>query len=349
MKNLLSLLAVMAALCACSRPVCHINGHLTGPVDSVRLVDMNNAMLDACAVTDGAFTLKCDRNPEAGVVIIPGEGYNPVPLIPDTKEISVSWADGQPVISGSPLSEELNDLQQWAMSTYMDYEMRALKLLEVGRKEEADALVAERHAALIGHCRAIYLDHKSDLVGNQAMILMMELLDKSDFLALYAQGGKVIQEDAMIGGYYEHLTSLPTNEIITLLANGEVETKTGFFEDYVGAGKYTLVDFWASWCGPCRQVAPDVVAAFEKYGSQGLVVIGIPVNDKQDATVKAMKEFGIRYPQLLDPTQELADKYNVSSIPCIILFDPDGQIVERYLSGADIEATLARVLDPREM
>lgn len=140
------------------------------------------------------------------------------------------------------------------------------------------------------------------------------------------------------------MNSLPEEQVITLLENGEFVQEQGTFEDYVGAGNYTLVDFWASWCGPCRAEAPNVVAVFEKYRDKGLIVIGIPVNDMQEATKKAMKDLGIHYPQVLDPSLRLVEQFNVEGIPHIILFDPEGKIVAKDLRGNQIEKAVSNVL-----
>ena len=139
------------------------------------------------------------------------------------------------------------------------------------------------------------------------------------------------------------MRSLPQNEVVTLSEDGTLISENGTFGDFVGAGKYTLVDFWASWCGPCREETPNVVAVFNKFKDKGLVVIGIPVNDKKDASVKDMRDLGIHYPQVLDPAQALAEKFGITGIPHIILFDPEGNIVARGLRGVGIEETVEKI------
>ena len=357
MKRIHFALLTLAALCACNDNVCTISGTLTDPVDFVRLVDMSGDVLDVAAVKDGAFTLKCKIDPEMGVSIIRGAmptedlynseesmDYDPIPLIPDAKKIKVAITDDQLEITGSPLSQEIQDFQQWAMNTFYEGMEKSMALMEAGDTIGAENQSTEMYVQFANHCREVYQKHKADAIGSQALGLLTDFIDEDEYIALYEQGGKAVKADAHLSGYYEHLTSLPEEAVITLLESGEVVKEQGTFEDYVGKGSYTLVDFWASWCGPCRAEAPNVVAVYEKYHDKGLVVIGVPVNDQQEATEKAMRDLGIHYPQVLDPSMALADRFGIVGIPYIILFAPDGSIVAGGLRGPQIDEAVGEVL-----
>ena len=326
MKKILFALSILVMVFSCNKQVCTINGTITDTVDSVRLVHITEGELDVAAVKDGKFTLQCPIDPEFTVSILRGDDYDPIVLVPDSKKITVSMKDNVPVVMGSPLSEELQALQQWCMTTFFA------------------APNAETMKQIAEHCREVYLQHKDDAIAPQAMTFLIDQLDKNDFIALYEQGGKAVKADAELGGYYEHLKSLPEESVIMLLENDEILQVQGVFEDYVGQGKYTLVDFWASWCGPCRAETPNMVAVFEKYRDKGLIVIGVPVNDKLDATKKALKDLGIHYPQVLDPSLRLAEQFGIVGIPHIILFDPEGNIIAEDLRGAKIEEAVSKVL-----
>ena len=115
--------------------------------------------------------------------------------------------------------------------------------------------------------------------------------------------------------------------------------------DYVGKGKITLVDFWASWCGPCRAEMPKLQALKEKYGNK-FDVLGVAVWDNPDDTRKAMEQLNITWPVIIGTQQlnEPTDLYGIHGIPHIIIFGPDGTILSRGLTGDDLANKLAEVL-----
>ena len=360
MKRILFALMALAVLCACNENndnVCTISGTLTDPLDSVRLLSISGDVLDVATVNNGAFTLKCAIDPETGFSIIRGAmptedlyysedavQYDPIPIIPDVKRIKVTIADGEVEIKGSPMSQEYQDFQQWVLDTYLSGVETISAFEQVGDSIGIMTTSEELANKMATRCREVFQAHKNDVIGAQALGLLIEFADKDEFISLYEQGGKAVKADASLAGYYEHLKSVPEEAVITLLESGEVVKEQGTFEDYVGTGNYTLVDFWASWCGPCKAESPNVIAVYEKYRDKGLVVVGVPVNDKQEATEKAMRDLGIHYPQVLDPSQALAERFNIVGIPYIILFAPDGSIVAAGLRGAQIEEAVKEVL-----
>lgn len=124
----------------------------------------------------------------------------------------------------------------------------------------------------------------------------------------------------------------------------DMKGRTVKLSDYVGRGKYVLVDFWASWCGPCRKETPVIAQAYEKYKDKGLEVLGLFVADKPENLSKAVKELNITWPQIIDTNNAAGKLYGVRGIPHIVLFGPDGKIVARGLRGEAIDRTLSEYL-----
>ena len=114
-------------------------------------------------------------------------------------------------------------------------------------------------------------------------------------------------------------------------------------DDYVGKGKYVLIDFWASWCGPCRNEMPNVKAAYEKYASKGFEVISISIDKKQKPWKTAIEELGMNWTQVLNV--DAADIYGIYAIPKTFLIDPEGIVVAKDLRSKKLEKTLFNLLE----
>lgn len=113
--------------------------------------------------------------------------------------------------------------------------------------------------------------------------------------------------------------------------------------DYIGKGNYVLVDFWASWCGPCRHEMPSVVKAYNEFHAKGFEIIGISLDNNKEAWEKAVTDLHITWPQMSDLKAwacEGAALYGVHSIPATFLYGPDGKLIAANLRGEQLFNTL---------
>ena len=112
-------------------------------------------------------------------------------------------------------------------------------------------------------------------------------------------------------------------------------------------GKYVLVDFWASWCGPCRKENPAVVAAYQKYKDKGFDILGVSMDDNKEKWLAAIAKDNLTWTHVSDLKgwqNAVGKTYSVTSIPFNLLLDKEGKIVAKSLRGADLEAKLEELL-----
>ena len=165
----------------------------------------------------------------------------------------------------------------------------------------------------------------------------------------------------------DYIAAFPTNERLQRIkANNDLTLETSVgkqFKDfemadvdgnmhklseYVAANKVTLVDFWASWCGPCRAEMPAVKAAYEAYKGKGFGIVGVSLDNNKDAWTAAIKNLGMEWAHISDLQGwncAGAKLYGVNSIPATVLVAQDGTILARNLRGEAIQEKLAEILN----
>lgn len=113
-------------------------------------------------------------------------------------------------------------------------------------------------------------------------------------------------------------------------------------------GKVVLIDFWASWCGPCRKEMPNVVKAYNKFKGKGFEIFGVSLDQEKERWVEAVAKDGITWPQVSDLMQwrsSVVKSYNIQGIPYTVLLDKEGKILAKNLRGEELEKKLAEVLN----
>ena len=249
-----------------------------------------------------------------------------IPFILEAGNITVTLDDRSCTVSGSALNDSLFAATR--------------RFGEAERKGESD----EARSLIKGYI----LQHRNDVTA----VLMLTALgrttmdDALEVVSLIGMCSETVQQHPVTKELAERI-----NIELTCPKEGDMfkdfaidyNGKTTRLSDYVGHGQYVLADFWASWCAPCRVEIPNLIAMSEKYKDKEFLVLGIAVQDKPEASLKAINEMKIPYPQIINSQKIAIDIYGINGIPEIILFAPDGTILARGLRGEEIDQKLTEI------
>ena len=314
------------------------NGH--GVVDSVQVAN-GKFTLERAVASDGLLAFL--SIPKAyNLSFIPEEGVIKA-------DLSASGTTGTPLNSiRAQKAKEREAFEADARGRLMT--IRGDKTLSDEAKGVAmEQLSNEYYAKIKSLAEADLKEHPNDAIGLIALqdLLGMEGITLSSAEALLQQAGERLRADNGITNMVARLRRVEATQAGAQFVDFEGvddANKAVRLSDYVGKGHYVLVDFWASWCGPCRREIAHLKKVRDAYTDKGLVILGTVVWDEMEDHLKAMKELEITWPQIFNKTTEATELYGIAGIPQIILFDPAGKIVARDLRGEEINKLLDKAL-----
>ena len=307
---------------------------------------------DSVQIANGRFTLE-RAVAEDGLIahlVIP-RSYN-LSFIPEEGIIKADLAASG--ATGTPLNDEHTQKSKYRKGLIEEARaklksIRADKNLDDKAKEEAQEKVSdELYAKIKPLAEADLKEHPNDAIGLIALqnLLGMEDVNVTKAEALLQQAGDRLRAEESITKMVTRLRRVEATQAGAQFVDFEGvddANKAVRLSDYVGKGHYVLVDFWASWCGPCRREIGHLKKVRDAYTDKGLVILGTVVWDEMEDHLKAMKELEITWPQIFNKT-EATELYGIAGIPQIILFDPAGKIVARDLRGEEINKLLDKAL-----
>ena len=252
----------------------------------------------------------------------------------------------KPVVVAGGLNDKLAALEKEVAEKGNALNAKLQQLQAEGKtREEITAIAEPEIEAIYGLYRKAIDENKDNMFG--AYILGMvasQFFPSLESLEAIMAEVKYSEKIASLRAEresYRKAAATQAGKMFVDFSGFTVDGGVSRLSDYVGKGKYVLVDFWASWCGPCKGEIPNLIELQNKFGGDKFTVLGVNVWDEEDKFKAALTAEGITYPQIYIPRDNkdnATDMYGIKGIPQIILFAPDGTIVQRDLRGAAMKA-----------
>ena len=361
MRNLvwICVLILIAAACSESKDQYTLKGKVDGTtpgwIKLSKVADNALVAVDSVKSNDGAFSF-------TGKIEMPEVYYlefvndeKSVRIFVEDKKIDITGRPDSLVVRGSPSHDifqkyqnEIDTLDMSREALYADFKVA----MQTG-DTAAIAAIQARAQQIDDEQDAFHKDfvmaQSDNVVGPYIVVNNIYTYDLDEMKSARAQFGNEVLESKyvdILDRQIAKLQKVAIGEVAPAFTQNDTANRAVSLSDF--QGKYLLIDFWASWCSPCRQENPNVVLAWQRFHDQGFDVLGVSLDKNRSAWLKAIADDHLTWTQVSDLkywNNEASNLYAVSSIPANFLLDPEGIIIAKDLRGEDLQNTLADVFN----
>jgi len=364
LRNLILLLLAVTIVASCKQPAKN-EFTITGTVDTVldgyvllqKRSDGPLITIDSMLLTSGKFNFTGTVDyPEVYYVTIPVTKSSvpffiePAKIIisVNTKEINKSRIEGS--VTQDQYDSYLDILDQYSAKVKENYQMY-MKAQEIGdlvKAKEFDSLTNLYDEQRAEFSKKYVMENPKSFVSPYIAFRNSWNYEMNELESALNNFDTLLNHSIYTGFLQEHLKTLKRTEVGMLYVSFMMQDSTGLYvpiADLIGKN-YLLVDFWASWCSPCRQENPNLVALYSKYHERGFDILGVSLDSVRERWLKAIKDDNLTWTHVSDLKgwdNKAAKLYAVRSIPANVLLDTNGYIIAKNLRGEDLQNKLAEL------
>ena len=352
----------LATFCACNSNSYKINGTAEGLADGDTLFltsDMETGLpSDTIILKDGKFSLSGETDTVMLCMIYSSKRNDlNAPFFLESGNINISLKDtpGESRVGGTLCNDGWQQLNDSVMlfgkeinriaeriyggNTTPEEQQKGMAQIEQANKRFADLVVRTTEKNIdneFGYFLLMF--YPEELINNESRSRLIQMLptDKRQRQAIkdMEQAIKKAANTDEGNTIEDFAQATPDGETLTIMSE-------------ISKNRITVIDFWASWCGPCRQEMPLMVELYKKYKDSGLGIVGVSLDSDRDAWLLAIGQLKMEWPQMSDLKgwdNAAAQQFNISSIPHTMVVDQNGKILRRGLRGEQLQSFIAEQL-----
>ena len=326
-------MCVLGIFAGCNKHSYTLDGMLPAGTqfEKVYLLDLlSGEVLDSTDLVNSAFHFEGkapDTATMALICVMPERRMALTSLVIEPGTLEMDTNTG--VITGSPLNDALGQL---------------LDTLTNANQTAGQNFESVYKTLMIDFCK----EHNNDIAGAYILYTITPMIDVEDVQKLYENAGDMVKSSRFandISDYLEKRLRSAVGQKFMEVNGFDLEGNPLTLSQFVGNGKYVLIDFWASWCAPCKEAISELKPIYKKYAGEKFEIVGITVNDDLIESKAAVAELAIPWQVLLDTKVEEIDQYGFQTIPQLILIAPDGTIADRDIQIDEMDSILNSYLN----